>query len=400
MPEVTRALALRGAELIFMPAGTDKRRLVGDLAQPDLVARDREPGHRRHHAEPVQPCRARPRHGRDAGRNTVREHRGGLFRGRCQSLIARAKCGRPPIPLHPRSATAQSRACWDRNGSGRSCARPCIRARATKPRSKHCAGERPCEFARHMSPRPDLGPKPRLGYSDSRIERAAELRADAAAIGALAREPGAGAYVIGGEWIVMKKGCAAQRAAVHAGRGASALSPRRKRSSSALLDGAPRFGHGVAPAGGGSAEDAATTCTSPICARSRCRAWSSPITCRRSPKPRRCCTGMRATASARTAARRPQIVNGGWRRDCPQCKAEHFPRTDPVVIMLASDGERCLLGRVAAFRRRPCGHASPASSSRANRSRMRCVGKRARKPASPAAASFISLRSHGRFRPR
>src|SRR6202034_4198237 len=27
MPEVTRALALRGAELIFMPAGTDKRRL-------------------------------------------------------------------------------------------------------------------------------------------------------------------------------------------------------------------------------------------------------------------------------------------------------------------------------------------------------------------------------------
>jgi predicted amidohydrolase len=27
MPEVTRALALRGAELVFMPAGTDKRRL-------------------------------------------------------------------------------------------------------------------------------------------------------------------------------------------------------------------------------------------------------------------------------------------------------------------------------------------------------------------------------------
>ena len=32
-----------------------------------------------------------------------------------------------------------------------------------------------------MSPRPDLGPKPRLGYCDSRIERAAELRTDAAA---------------------------------------------------------------------------------------------------------------------------------------------------------------------------------------------------------------------------
>ena len=57
-----------------------------------------------------------------------------------------------------------------------------------------------------MSSRPDLGPKPRLGYSDSRIERAAELRADAAAIAAFARDPGAGAYVIGGDWIVMKKG--------------------------------------------------------------------------------------------------------------------------------------------------------------------------------------------------
>jgi NAD+ diphosphatase len=40
---------------------------------------------------------------------------------------------------------------------------------------------------------------------------------------------------------------------------------------------------------------------------------------------------------------------GGYRRDCPSCGAEHFPRTDPVVIMLAIDGERCLLGRQARF---------------------------------------------------
>ena len=33
-----------------------------------------------------------------------------------------------------------------------------------------------------------------------------------------------------------------------------------------------------------------------------------------------------------------QAVQAGWKRDCPQCKTEHFPRTDPVVIMLASDG--------------------------------------------------------------
>ena len=35
-----------------------------------------------------------------------------------------------------------------------------------------------------MSPRPDLGPRPRLGFAGSRIERAAELRADATALAA------------------------------------------------------------------------------------------------------------------------------------------------------------------------------------------------------------------------
>ena len=39
----------------------------------------------------------------------------------------------------------------------------------------------------------------------------------------------------------------------------------------------------------------------------------------------------------------------GWRRDCPVCKAIHFPRTDPVVIMLAVDGDACLLGRQPRF---------------------------------------------------
>ena len=38
-------------------------------------------------------------------------------------------------------------------------------------------------------------------------------------------------------------------------------------------------------------------------------------------------------------------VAGGYKRVCPQCEAQHFPRTDPVVIMLAVKGERCLLGR-------------------------------------------------------
>lgn len=42
---------------------------------------------------------------------------------------------------------------------------------------------------------------------------------------------------------------------------------------------------------------------------------------------------------------------GGIRRHCPNCGAEHFPRTDPVVIMLVIDPkENCaVLGRSARF---------------------------------------------------
>jgi NAD+ diphosphatase len=40
-----------------------------------------------------------------------------------------------------------------------------------------------------------------------------------------------------------------------------------------------------------------------------------------------------------------QAVDGGWKRRCPSCETEHFPRTDPVVIMLPYHGERCMLGR-------------------------------------------------------
>jgi NAD+ diphosphatase len=42
-------------------------------------------------------------------------------------------------------------------------------------------------------------------------------------------------------------------------------------------------------------------------------------------------------------------AQAGFRRDCANCGAQHFPRTDPVVIMLVSRGERCLLGRQSRF---------------------------------------------------
>jgi NAD+ diphosphatase len=44
-----------------------------------------------------------------------------------------------------------------------------------------------------------------------------------------------------------------------------------------------------------------------------------------------------------------ELMDGGYRRHCPACHAEHFPRTDPVVIMLPLLGERCLIGRNKRF---------------------------------------------------
>jgi len=42
-------------------------------------------------------------------------------------------------------------------------------------------------------------------------------------------------------------------------------------------------------------------------------------------------------------------AQAGWRRDCAACGAQHFPRTDPCVIMLAIHGEQCLLARQTRF---------------------------------------------------
>ena len=47
---------------------------------------------------------------------------------------------------------------------------------------------------------------------------------------------------------------------------------------------------------------------------------------------------------ARCGARSVQAM-AGWQRDCPDCGGHHFPRTDPVVIMLITHGDDVLLGR-------------------------------------------------------
>ena len=46
---------------------------------------------------------------------------------------------------------------------------------------------------------------------------------------------------------------------------------------------------------------------------------------------------------------RTTIADAGYRRHCDACGADHFPRTDPVVIMLAIHEDACLVGRAPRF---------------------------------------------------
>ncbi len=44
-----------------------------------------------------------------------------------------------------------------------------------------------------------------------------------------------------------------------------------------------------------------------------------------------------------------EVIKAGWQRNCPACRAQHFPRTDPVVIMLIERDDSLLLGRSPAW---------------------------------------------------
>jgi NAD+ diphosphatase len=198
-----------------------------------------------------------------------------------------------------------------------------------------------------MSARHDLGPWPQLGYTQSRIERAAERRFDAAGLAALAVEPRAGAYVIGGEMIVMKK-----REAIHdplfAASEARALGASRETVFLGLLDGASRFGVGLEP----DAAEALKAREDLFITDLRSVAVQGLVTPEHLPPIAEAKALLHWHARHRFCSNcggATNMVEGGWRRDCPRCRGQHFPRTDPVVIMLAIDGERCLLGRSRRF---------------------------------------------------
>jgi NAD+ diphosphatase len=198
-----------------------------------------------------------------------------------------------------------------------------------------------------MSARIDLGPKPTLGYTDSRIERAAEMRTDEAAIARLAADPRSRAYVIGVELIIMKQGSAVHDP-LFTGDEIIALGGATETVFLGLVGGAPRFGVGITAAAAESLKGKEPFVVTDL----RSVAMQGLVAPEHLPPIAEAKAVLHWHARHRYCSNCgtfTSVLHAGWRRDCPQCNTQHFPRTDPVVIMLATRGERCLLGRSPRF---------------------------------------------------
>jgi NAD+ diphosphatase len=198
-----------------------------------------------------------------------------------------------------------------------------------------------------MSPRPDLGPKPRLGYTASLIERVVERRPDAIALAAWESDPRARSYVIGGELVVLKRAADVNDPLFTLAE-ARALGRTAETIFLGLIDGAPRFAIALDPAAAEALkarDELVVTDLRSIAVRGLVAADHLPPLAEGKGlvgwhARHRFCPNCGAASN---------LVEGGWRRDCPSCRAQHFPRTDPVVIMLPVAGERCVLGRSHRF---------------------------------------------------
>jgi NAD+ diphosphatase len=198
-----------------------------------------------------------------------------------------------------------------------------------------------------MSPRPDLGPKPRLGYTASLIERVVERRPDATALAAWKNDPRARSYVIGGELVVLKRAADVNDPLFTLAE-ARALGRTAETIFLGLIDGAPRFAIALDPAAAEALkarDELVVTDLRSIAVRGLVAADHLPPLAEGKAlvgwhARHRFCPNCGAASN---------LVEGGWRRDCPSCRAQHFPRTDPVVIMLPVAGERCVLGRSHRF---------------------------------------------------
>jgi NAD+ diphosphatase len=195
--------------------------------------------------------------------------------------------------------------------------------------------------------RPDLGPHPHLGYTASRVDRAAYCRGDDAVLAKFARHERAGFYLVGGELVLTSKHGETLEPLFSPAE-AAAIGGARETVFLGLLDDAPRFGIGLDPAVVEqlkTRDDLKITDLRSIAVHGLVHADHLPPLAE--AKALLGWHGRHRFCPNCGAPTRP--VEAGWRRDCPSCKVQHFPRTDPVVIMLPIAGDRCVLGRSPRF---------------------------------------------------
>jgi NAD+ diphosphatase len=196
--------------------------------------------------------------------------------------------------------------------------------------------------------RPELGPKPHLGYTESLIERVAEHRGDAGWLSAQSADARTRGYVIGGEMILLKKGSGDLHDPLFTPAEAQSLAPFTETVFLGLMNGVSRFGFGIAPA----SAEALKARSDLFVIDLRSIAIQGLVTAEHLPPLAEAKAMLHWHARHRFCSNcgaATDTLDAGWKRACEACKAEHFPRTDPVVIMLAVRGNMGLLGRSGRF---------------------------------------------------
>ena len=179
------------------------------------------------------------------------------------------------------------------------------------------------------------------------LDRAAHLRSNDEKLFALESHRDARAYVIYRDSLVVRQEAGGSRVLLSVDE-AMKLGANPGTIFLGLRDGAPVFGMGIAAAAVekllGRDDVAVTELRGMVMQGAVPTEQLSAIAMAKSMVSWHQRHGYCANCGTRTA-----MKEGGWKRDCPSCKVEHFPRTDPVVIMLVTHGDRCLLGRQKQF---------------------------------------------------
>jgi NAD+ diphosphatase len=199
-----------------------------------------------------------------------------------------------------------------------------------------------------MSDHPSaFGPWPSLAYVDSRLDRAAGRRGDPGLLAAAEADPATRLYVVGGESIVLARR-GEKLDPLFRPAEAMAFGPAVETVFLGLADKAARIGHGIAPEAAAQLKmrpDLLVTDLRSIAVQGLISpALLPPLAAAKAVLAWHARHSHCANCGAPTKS-----TEAGWRRDCDACGVYHFPRTDPCVIMLAIDGERCLLAHQSRF---------------------------------------------------